>query len=748
MARLRPISRNGRFGNQPTAVDSPRLQIRVVPYSPPKIGSDVSTPSRSVSYAERSPKQPPLASYQDEENQPKHDIGGSSGLLAESQHRDSTAHEPLMDFAIETTDSIDQADQVENWSIASPSPSHRSPRRIIAVNSDKTFSLIPQSCSSVSTTEGLRSPRRSSTAPSSSADRTVSETFVDDQPSSPLTQELPRPPSSSCSTLLPASIALASTREYALVGGVRKVPNSEEGSKSNALSMSSSLSAGRNLQAEFAESHTEASGFVRPGILALKKSSLSSESISTLSERSNYKTFVSESPCGGTGRRIEAADDWNVNYTNLSSSNCNFDIIGESCSEESLRNRSRSDTVDSDGNYVLHEEFSSPPRAAVSSSSVLKTEYSRESLVVAPLRPKKRSFSDQVTICRQESRDSVRSVSLTSISSAFVEEAALSLFAGSSVITPHGGGFRNISTRRNSSIKPANRHLNLVHNHQWFTTLSPVLSESDRGSAVPSLTLSHTTAGDHRSNSYSLDPSTPGLPRRDGQLNVETRVDLPHPASYRVLNRDVNSSSLRLIRNQDEHGDGLAELEELQRRPSRTRLHSYLPNFPSEWNLRSSGGSRSNSFSHSYIPAWARLYYGSGERRLLTIQHSSDSLRSEFSASVRNSPFLSRSPSAERFKPVTRLPHQPASPPLPPASCEAQSASRLDDCIVSSPTTNNRDLEQGENGSEPGQDSANCYSKVKWWRNFNRYMSVIGLLLVGAVVALIVASTQQRQRKS
>lgn len=60
-------------------------------------------------------------------------------------------------------------------------------------------------------------------------------------------------------------------------------------------------------------------------------------------------------------------------------------------------------------------------------------------------------------------------------------------------------------------------------------------------------------------------------------------------------------------------------------------------------------------------------------------------------------------------------------------------------------STSHMDLEQGRSGSNLEQDSDNCYNKVEWWRSLNRYMSIIGLLLVGAAIALIVTSTQQRK---
>jgi len=35
------------------------------------------------------------------------------------------------------------------------------------------------------------------------------------------------------------------------------------------------------------------------------------------------------------------------------------------------------------------------------------------------------------------------------------------------------------------------------------------------------------------------------------------------------------------------------------------------------------------------------------------------------------------------------------------------------------------------------------YESARWWRNLNRVMSVVGLLIIGAVVALVVVGFQQ-----
>jgi hypothetical protein len=36
------------------------------------------------------------------------------------------------------------------------------------------------------------------------------------------------------------------------------------------------------------------------------------------------------------------------------------------------------------------------------------------------------------------------------------------------------------------------------------------------------------------------------------------------------------------------------------------------------------------------------------------------------------------------------------------------------------------------------------YESARWWRNLNRVMSIVGLLIIGAVVALAVVGVKQR----
>jgi hypothetical protein len=35
------------------------------------------------------------------------------------------------------------------------------------------------------------------------------------------------------------------------------------------------------------------------------------------------------------------------------------------------------------------------------------------------------------------------------------------------------------------------------------------------------------------------------------------------------------------------------------------------------------------------------------------------------------------------------------------------------------------------------------YESARWWRNLNRVMSVVGLLIIGAIIALVVVGVRQ-----
>ncbi|KAL5629376.1 hypothetical protein BROUX41_001983 [Berkeleyomyces rouxiae] len=179
-----------------------------------------------------------------------------------------------------------------------------------------------------------------------------------------------------------------------------------------------------------------------------------------------------------------------------------------------------------------------------------------------------------------------------------------------------------------------------AHPHKWSDQLSTVMSESEPSTTVPNSPVSRSNSMASFANSNggrlsighassinsrrmpSISSSIAGYPEpssaaasssaRSHSRSNSASVDRPLPAYHRAAN------GLHVIHHVDEHGDGLGELNTLQSRPSRTRLGSIFSNISSDRGLHSSSSSRAASLSPSSIPTWARLYYGSGERRFLS----------------------------------------------------------------------------------------------------------------------------------
>ena len=290
---------------------------------------------------------------------------------------------------------------------------------------------------------------------------------------------------------------------------------------------------------------------------------------------------------------------------------------------------------------------------------------------MAPLRPvKKRSF-EYSGVFKSRSRESLRRGSLTSLGSALTQEAARALLVGSSSGYPQGPSRWQGSWDAQSTTSWNTSSAMPPHPHQWSAALSTVVSESDGEGAPLSRSLSPFSTTDRRSsaahsthtrNLLSISSSVAGLDEKLVGTPFRNKSPERPPAPIaRNVSRDGSGGPLRLIRDYDEDGDGLADLhDQLHDLPSRARLASFVSNSSSDRALRSSGSSRSlNPFS---LPAWARLYYGTGERRFLIAQASSDSMRSLYNGSLYNEPpynnILSRSPSAERFTSTIRNPRR------------------------------------------------------------------------------------------
>ncbi|KAL6850896.1 hypothetical protein ACO1O0_008022 [Amphichorda felina] len=381
-----------------------KLQIRVVPYSPPRISSDGSVPasSRAVSYTDisplDSPSGPPIESVQrhDQKSWIKPSV---SGLIRPFSSLARASPDP---------DTLSASSRA-----SSPRPtSSRRPKRAISVNSDKTFSLIPQSDSASSwRAESVGSPQLSSTTPSSSWGRVSSNIFlIEERSSSPLTPQAERRFSSSStpSPVLPppGSKPIAVSRNYRLRGGVREVGKSPDpkGKQPKSEPPSSDDDQSPPPETTCTEDSTAAPQ------LSTRSSSQTSQSGSTLSNRTNYKIYAESSPIAPAYRESTADIEYSLRP---SSSHSNYQILGEtSPSNQSLSDQQRPPTSDSDANYVVHGAPSASCSSLASNRSPLRSEYSRESLVVAPLRPvKKRSFENKsperppAPITRNVSRD-------------------------------------------------------------------------------------------------------------------------------------------------------------------------------------------------------------------------------------------------------------------------------------------------------------------------------------------------------
>ena len=564
-------------------------QIRLVPYSPPRISSESSTVSRPVSYAEASPSEP-----LPDKRIPPHD--GSFGANLHPGYEDDLQETPI-------------AHGTANWIIAteSPSPSPRPPssnrpKRVISVHSDKTFSLLPQADSpgskDGSKSGSLSSRERSSAAASTLVDRSLSltsatSTCVDEQRAAlsvPAKAEVyslgPSPSNLSLDTALTPP-----PRNERFVGGLRRVA----GDSGNAPDTQPSpgfqpVRVARPSQGSSTDTRNVAP---RPQdtayLLTQRQSRTSLTSQSTLSEKSNYKTYAYRRR-GALSRGTETPAPGDQDSPPSSSDRSNVEVLGESSPEPSLIDSIRPQTGRSEPNYEVYRgESPSSSQLGSGGDPELTREYSRESLVVPPLRP--RGYVSGAPRWLGASRQQPgRTVSGEGVENEMLDSEpsplpSASLKSRMPPTDPSSGGniYSGIARR-------------------WSTALSTLMSEGDLES-------------DHRATS----PWQPGsqlessgfasISDSDKSSPVDAHeVDVQRPLQTYAggYNRDVIDPDVPLISHPDEHGDGLGDLQSLYRGAPRTRLYSMLVNVPSDRNLRSAGSSRSNSFSRSPIPAWAR----------------------------------------------------------------------------------------------------------------------------------------------
>ena len=663
-----------------------KLQIRVVPYSPPRLSSEISTAdsSRPVSRdRSRSPTVGPSSGAVSIPSGPVESDALSvssnwSRVRDQSEPPSSPLVSPLRPSSSHTapvespragswqTDELRAPPQDPRHSQGSPSslatpPSLRRSKNIISVHSDKTFSLIPHSTSTSTRTESMKSQPLSTTTPSSSYGRSSDAFTIEDggssspltplaertsplssptpskgppplsEPASPVVSAPVSPaaptPSPAASTLAPAPALTpraadpaplpspASPWNYDFVGGVRKVSKTLQAGEGRRLSASSlsSTDLDQSQLPSLRDIGRSVSGSAPVPPLGTKTSFQSSASDSTLSDRTNYKIYGQSSPVAAAASA--ASDDpagYSLDSLPPSPVRPNYQILADSSSSDlSLDEQPRPQTGESDANYVLHGDQSASSTSLVPTRSPLRPEYSQESLLVPPLRPARKRSWERSAISKSRSRDSIRRGSLTSLSSVLSQEATRAVFAGAATI--------NIPPRfqrQNSSVSTASQQspqMIASHPHQWSSQLSTVPSESEGGSVPPTRSISPLSGSGRNSSGFnsthsrqmlSISSSLAGFEDATGQA-ADSRsgsLDRPQPTLSRNVSRDPAMGSQLLIRDHDEDGDGLADLQELHHRSSRTRMASYTP----DRNLWSSSSSRTNSLSNSAIPLWAR----------------------------------------------------------------------------------------------------------------------------------------------
>ncbi|KAG6036119.1 hypothetical protein E4U19_003817 [Claviceps sp. Clav32 group G5] len=751
METPRPPSKHGK------ALDPDRLQIRIVPYSPPRINKEGSTSSLPASRAAYSTSA--LPSAQDRAHRSGYVVAHNPNLQVEPDCYTTLATDLKCGASAKATQVNSNAvEKRPPLTPASPSTSHCRSNRVIAVNADKTFSVLAEPYPRSPVTDWTQSPRRLSTSPNVPGHQTIADSFAEAQPSSPLTTPLEVcTPLQNNSSQVEAS---SSPWNYQLNGGLRKVPHS--------ASQKTVHDPGEHSGHDLTASGPFSNGPHRAGNLLSKQSLHSYLSISSMFDMYN-NMLTPDSPClkQKKERKIDKVD---TKKMSTSSNQPDAEVPSDTCSKQSSDDRSRSSTSERNRNYVLHQDSPVVPTSDLPSTTDILT----ESVGVAPLRSPRRHLVDQI----------------------------------------------NTSVRR--CTKPIR--------HRWSPMPFKMVPGSENSRRLSFTGLHNTTSGGIKREPG---PQSLSLATDLDVSHLETWIDRPQPTYSKAWAEASNSSSLRLIRNQDEHGDGLAELGTLPRYPSRTRLHSYLSTVPSDRNLCSADSSRSTSSIRSYMPTWARLYYGGGERRFLLTRQSSESLCSNFTRYEHRSPPMGRPAIFQISQPAKQTYHQrqdldsivPTSaitsrapsdngdlkashrqlftirkirkqtssiwsphlsrdkralmyclwrPPSPIAAREntlsldrvqtflfvlgfafpfawmiasflplpSVTGTELRENIHS---TSQLDLEQGTHiKKEVDEVRASYRDREKWWRMINRYMSIIGVFMIGAVVALTITGTQQQ----
>ncbi|KAM3434600.1 hypothetical protein NHJ13734_005943 [Beauveria thailandica] len=419
------------------------LQIRVVPYSPPRISSDYSTATQldidSCSPSSGLP-QANVQVYQSDTPQTQRQPADSSPVL-------SSPISPLGQYSRSPyQDTYGRRGSTPRR--PSTSSSNRRLKHLINVHADKTFSLLPQvECESSSL---YSSSALDSTLPSTFG-RNSSVTFshgrrgsilaLQQQESAPTSPDDKTPPR-------PTANKVASTSSpwnYEFVGGLRKV---------HQQTPASDLDPSFSPIATPSKAHLPPPGTSRSfphstSMLIARKPLPSSYAESPASFRSSNVTTI-QKPLSTKPNVHGQPSSESILFLPLSDQN--YRILGDSGSSDySLSTQSRPRTEESEPNCVKLDGAPSSPVAGTPASR-LKSEYSRESLIVAPLNPARKLFTDKsVSVKLSQGRPSPRF--LATWSSVMNPDAARALF-GSRIYPPRSRNARAPSQAGSSTSTP------------------------------------------------------------------------------------------------------------------------------------------------------------------------------------------------------------------------------------------------------------------------------------------------------
>jgi hypothetical protein len=526
--------------------------------------------------------------------------------------------------------------------VSRPKPPAR--KRLHIHQDSKTFSLVPQ-----------EDPPPIDNSPQSPRSRTLSLKSADDNrpaadriaeperaltppplPDSPPGDDpvLPTTPSPEPNQQASADSIANSPWNYQLVGGLRKVPTTPD------LRANTTENAENAENAEHLPLPAPSNAPTAPSHDLLTKPSFQSTGTATTSsENTNYKVYRDISPSPSEAPPASP-----------SSGNSNYQLYGDPSPESSVIYRPRTSTSESENYELLGDPSPSTSLVHIPRSG----KYSQESLVVPPLNPRGRRSHESFRYFKSGSRESLRTGSLTSISSILSQqEASRAIAAGS-------GALINVPNR-NSQVSAANSWAEVVgtnplrshmneYPHQWSSQLSTVHSVSEGGTDRGSRSLSDDNG--RRSSGFLSTPS--GRSRQIVSISSSlAQEEGPRSASLSPLQPAHTRDHPRVIVEHDEYGDvitDMTDIRDLRSRPS--RRSSGLYSIASSDNgrtstMRSTGSSRNNSLFANTIPAWARLYYTSGEWRFLVTRPGTASEASD----SRNNSFRSRSgsPNTDHF---------------------------------------------------------------------------------------------------